>query len=182
MKEQISSQDWILLSSYLDGELNPREKSRVEALLENRPEIRDAYQSLVRTKHLLQHAPRRRVPRNFTLSAEYARQPRRAFRLIPALRLSSAVAALMSVFLVVAQLLLAFAPAMTRSASPDMALQSMQEDGLVMEMAPAAVEGTDNLEPPIIYWGGPPQPFTPKWFGWRRICTWMSRWTLRRRR
>ena len=160
MKEQISSQEWILLSSYLDGELNPREKTRVEALLRSRPEIHAAYQSLVRTKSVLQRTPRKSVPRNFTLSVEYSRQPHRSLRLIPVLRLSSAVAAFMSVFLVLSQLIPAFSPAVNRLVSPDMALQPMQEESAVMEFAPAFAEPAPIQEPPMVFWGGP--PFVPQ--------------------
>ncbi len=162
MKEQISSQEWILLSSYLDGELNPREKTRVEALLQSRPDVQEAYLSLQRTKNVLRHAPRRRVPRNFTLSAKYARQPR-SFRLIPTLRLSSAVAALMSVFLIVSQLLPAFSPAMMRTAAPEAGVAQLTEENaaaesLMLEMAPAETSPGSGAEPPVVYWGGPPPP------------------------
>ena len=69
MKRQLSTKDWELLSSYLDGELNPREKARVEVLLSAQPDYKEALDGLRRTKSILHRAPVRKVPHNFTLTA-----------------------------------------------------------------------------------------------------------------
>lgn len=157
MTGQIKEKEWILLSSYLDGELNPREQARVEDLLARRPDFQKAYQSLKRTKSILHHAPRKRVPRNFTIPASMALPAKTGWglRLVPALRLSSVAAALMSVFLFVSQLVPGLSLASMRAASPAADTAAVQSEMLAMEAAPAAAE---ESPPPVVYWNGPPPP------------------------
>lgn len=155
MKERISPKDWILLSSYMDDELDPRQKARVEARLQARPELREGLAELQRTKEILRRAPARRAPRNFTLPASMAvTRPGLSLRLVPALRLSSAVVALAAVFFMVSTLMSGsfFGPQMA-SAPADMNAKEMTT--LQMESAPAQAEG-EASPPPVVYWGGPP--------------------------
>ena len=85
MNDRISPAEWMLLSAYLDGQVNASEKARVETWLHTRPEIAEAYRSLRNTQLVLQHAPQHKAPRNFTLTAEMLPQPRRSFWLVPTL-------------------------------------------------------------------------------------------------
>jgi len=102
MKERISPKEWILLSSYLDDELRPREKARVEARIQAEPELSEALESLRRTKGVLGRAPTHRAPRNFTLPVSQAQtRPSQALRLVPALQVFSAATALAAVFFIV---------------------------------------------------------------------------------
>ncbi len=155
MKERISPKEWILLSSYLDDELNPREKARVETRLQAETELRDALESLRRTKEVLRRAPARRAPRNFTLPASMAQtHPGLTLRLVPALRLSSAVAALAAVFFMVSSLMGGLLPSMRMAASP--ADQAAESAPMLGAAEPAAE--SEASPPPVVYWGGPPQP------------------------
>ncbi|MEN4012879.1 MAG: hypothetical protein ROW48_12655 [Bellilinea sp.] len=156
MKEQLTSQEWILLSSYLDGELNPQEKMRVEALLQNNPHIQAAYESLAKTKAVLRSAPRRKAPRNFTLSPAVAQQPQRIFQWVPALRFSSAIAALAAVFMFVSQLMPGLAVRPLTAEQPAMEIMAIpQANGEENLISPESVAQTT---PPVVFWGGPPHP------------------------
>lgn len=156
MKERISPKEWILLSSYLDDELNPREKARVEARLQAEAELRDALESLRRTKEVLRRAPVRRAPRNFTLPASMAQaRPSPTLRLVPALRLSSAVAALAAVFLMVSTLMGGFSFGAQMAASP---ADQMAKESAPMLGEPQLAQEVEGSPPPVVYWGGPPQP------------------------
>lgn len=155
MKEQLNSHDLILLSAYLDGELDPREKVRVEALLQSNPQAKEVYESLVRTKAVLRSAPLRKVPRNFTLSAATVQQPRRPLVLIPALRFSSVVATLVAVWMFVSQLLPGMATRPMTASEPAMELQAVTETETLRSLA---APETSQETPPVVYWGGPPPP------------------------
>ncbi len=156
MKEQLTSQEWMLLSSYLDGELNPREKTRVEALLKSNPDIQAAYESLAKTKAVLRSAPRRKVPRNFTLSAAAVQQPRQIFQWVPALRFSSVIATLAAVFLFVSQLLPGMAARPLTAEQPAMEMLAIPPDSSEKNLA--SPEADLQETPPVVYWGGPPPP------------------------
>jgi len=156
MKDLLSSKDWELLSSYLDDELNPREKARVEARLQAQPEFKEALDGLRRTKNILRKATIRKIPRSFTLTAADV-QPVRTPRWIPTMQWSSAAVALVAVFLFAYQLVPGFsgliAGASQKSAAPAGALESNQP------MAAALPALTET--PEVIYWGGPPSPSGP---------------------
>lgn len=143
---KISSGDWQLLSAYLDNQLSDREKRQVDERLQTDLECRQTLDSLRRTSILLHSLPVRRVPRNFTLSAQSLPK-----KLIPSflgvLRYSSAAAALL--------LVAAFAldimqrpPVMTASK----AAGDMQPAAVAVEAAKAPAAEA----PMIIYWGAPP--------------------------
>lgn len=158
MKEPITQAEWTLLSAYLDGELNMRDKARVEEWLHTRSEVQQAYHSLQDTRRVLRSAPLHKAPRNFTLTPEMAPQPRRSFWLVPALRFSSAIAAILSVILFFNP----FAPSaqmlpMAAAEVPqeEMALSAMSSEENAMDTGLQA----DESEPPaVIYWGTPPEP------------------------
>lgn len=63
-----SSHDLIQLSAYLDGELQPAEKARLEQRLATDSALRAALEDLRQTRSLLRQMPLRRPPRNFTLT------------------------------------------------------------------------------------------------------------------
>lgn len=146
---KLSSKDWELISAYLDNELNPRDKARVEERLKTRPEYKEALDGLHRTKVILQKAPVRKVPRNFTLTAADV-QPVKVARWIPAMQWSSVAVALVAVFLFAYQLVPGFISPQP-GATPDLAV-------LEAPMEMAAAESTAADTPEIIYWGGPPLP------------------------
>jgi hypothetical protein len=97
MTKKISNRDWENLSAYLDGQLTPRKRARFAARLESEPALREAYDSLRRTRAMLRGLPRLRAPRNFTVTPEMVsiRQSRRRHRLIPTFQFASAIASLL---------------------------------------------------------------------------------------
>jgi anti-sigma factor RsiW len=98
MKSTLPPRDWQALSDYLDGQLSPEKKLRLESRLKAEASLRDALDELRRTRVILRNAPRLRAPRNFTLTTAMvrARPPRRPFWTpFTLLRLSSATAALL---------------------------------------------------------------------------------------
>ncbi len=154
MKEQISNQEWILLSSYLDGELAPRQKARVERLLQTKPELARAYKNLADTRAVLRSTPHRKAPRNFTLTQAMLPQPIKIPRIVPVLRLSSAVAAILAVVLFGYQLLPGLSGAMVPLSAAKSAGEAPQEMlNSPMAAIPAATAPAAGGEAPIITWG-----------------------------
>lgn len=150
MGVKLSSKDWELISAYVDDELNPREKARVEDRLKTHPGYKEALEGLHRTKAILQKTPVRKVPRNFTLTAADV-QPVKVKGWIPTMQWSSVAVALVAVFLFAVQLVPGFSDPqfgnIQQAAQPEPTVEAME-----MDAATAAAEPT----PEVIYWGGPP--------------------------
>ena len=102
MTTKISPRDWEALSAYLDGQLKPKERARLEIRLKESEALQSAFGELMRTRELLRSQPRLKAPRNFTLTPEMAgmRSGQRPIpSAYPALRLASVLATIF--FLVV---------------------------------------------------------------------------------
>jgi hypothetical protein len=82
-------------------------------------------------------------------------RPSLTLRLVPALRLSSAVAALAAIFFMVSTLMGGFSFGRQMAASP--ADQTAKESAPMLGEAQPALEA-EGSPPPVVYWGGPPQP------------------------
>ena len=63
MMTRITHRDWEALSAYLDGQLNRKERDRLEARLKASAELQDALEQLRRTRSLLRSLPPMRAPR-----------------------------------------------------------------------------------------------------------------------
>lgn len=101
MRAHINQRDFEKLSAYLDGQLTPSERKKLEERMRARPELHTALEEMDRTRALLRMAPRRRAPRNFTLTPAMVGADRPAKRqsggfpsLFPALSFASAIATL----------------------------------------------------------------------------------------
>jgi len=99
--QHLSPQEWQALSAYLDGQLSARERRQVETRLQARAELRTDLEELRQTRSVLRSLPKRRAPRNFTLTPAMVAslggkrpQPRRAY---PFFRLASALASFLLV-------------------------------------------------------------------------------------
>ena len=141
----LTSEDWQLLSAYLDNQISDKEKRRVDERLQSDPECRQGLETLRQTSMLLRSLPVRRVPRNFTLSAQPAPK-----KLIPifvgVLRFSSAAAALL--------LMAAFALDFAQKPRTEMVSKAADE----MQPAAAALQSPAQPAgeaPMIIFWGAP---------------------------
>ncbi len=97
--------DFDHLSAYLDHALSSRDHAALEARLTRDPELKAALADLRLNRRLLRALPAPKLPRHFTLTraqAETARRPR--FTLFPTLRLATAFATLLFIFVLVADL------------------------------------------------------------------------------
>lgn len=80
------------LSAYLDGQLSPTDSARLEARLESDPALAAALEALRETRALLRQMPRRRAPRNFTLTRQLVGKKPPLPRAYPILRFAAAAA------------------------------------------------------------------------------------------
>lgn len=132
-----------LLNAYLDDELAPDERRRVEQDLRQDARLRAELEQLRFLKQQLSRMPRRRAPRNFTLdTAAYARPaPRPAMQAYPVLRGATAFVAFIFAIVLAANVFTgqllpgAFAPA-----------AQVAESVTMEEAAPAAVLESPALE------------------------------------
>jgi len=114
----LSFRDMENLSAYLDGQLNPAEKTRLENRIQSDPTLASVLEEFRQTRRLLQRTPHRRAPRNFTLTPKMAGIRPPVPRLVPALSWASAVAMLLFIFTLGTSLVGQLSPS---SAAPMMA-------------------------------------------------------------
>jgi hypothetical protein len=152
MKSQRITRHWIELSAYMDGQLPANKAARLEKRLSADSALRAEYEDLLRTRRMLRGLPKRRVPRNFTLTPDMVRAPhRKIFNfLVPALRFSSSAAALM-LALTFALEFMGGGPLMAKMAQDAAPAPAME---MMMEEAPA--EAAE--EPMILLWDEQPEP------------------------
>lgn len=98
------------LSAYLDGQLSPGEKARLESRLARDPQLRAVMDELTQSRALLRQLPPRRAPRNFTLTPAMAGVRPPLPRPYPTLRWASLLATLLLIFTFVTN---ALAPTLT---------------------------------------------------------------------
>ncbi len=133
MKTSISPKEWEALSAYLDGQLTPKDRARLEARIKSEADLRSALDDLDRTRALIRNQSKLRAPRNFTLTPEMAglRAGRRpGMGAYPVLRLASVLAPIFFVAVSVGNIL-------TRSPQPTMLLAA-RSAATVAPAAPAA--------------------------------------------
>lgn len=180
----IAPSDYEALSAYLDNELSPRERSRLEQRLQGDAALQAGLADLRHTRAILRAQPRLRAPRNFVLTPQMAgvrqgRVARPMTPMFPVLRFASALATFFFILMTVGSFYLrtyASPPAIvTAMQQPDVQAHGMGgDDGgapqaavespvpqAAVELAPAApMEGEANatgvaLAPPE---GQPDQP------------------------
>lgn len=114
----LSQHDLERLSSFLDGQFSVDEGIALQRDLAQRADLREGLEALRQTRAMLQHAPRRKVPRNFMLKPEMAPARRRPVtRPVLSLGLASVLA---TVFLLLS-VVLEFMPLPSFGASAPMA-------------------------------------------------------------
>jgi anti-sigma factor RsiW len=94
----MNQRDLELLSAYLDGELTPSDSARLESRLNAEPGLAAVLADLRATRTLLRRLPKRRAPRNFTLTRKMVGLNPPLPRSYPAFRLVTAVATLLFFF------------------------------------------------------------------------------------
>jgi hypothetical protein len=101
MTNKIPPRDWEDLSAYMDGQLAPKERQKLEARLQTRADLRLALEELRRTRAVLRARLPVRAPRNFTLTQAMAgvrQEKRQPVNLFGGLRLASAFSTLLFLF------------------------------------------------------------------------------------
>jgi len=130
-----------MLSAYLDNELNPGDRRRLEKQLDSEPALRERLDNLRRTKIVLGRLARLKAPRNFTLTPEMVTVHRKKAKpVFTFLKLASSFAAIMLVLLVGMELILGGIGVREQLAS----------EVPVMEADTVAAEATPE---PLIIWG-----------------------------
>lgn len=129
---KISTEDWILLSVYLDGELSDAKVTRLEQRLETEKTLAAAYEQIKNTRTLLRRAPKIRAPRDFTLTSQMVGQQHAdsfwsRFNLF---RLASAAATL----LLVAVLIYDFSSVLVPPQFEQLAAPASQEESLAVQV------------------------------------------------
>jgi len=148
MNTKYSPQDWQRISEYLDGQLSPQEKSRLEARFQTEPDLNMAYLELRQTKILLKSAKYLKSPRSFTITEAQALtiKPVRKNRFLPVLSLSSVLATVLMIFAIFFEL--------NSGANLTAKVASEQPAAsLAMESAPMDSRAFEE-NPMIIQWGG----------------------------
>ncbi|HNT23227.1 MAG TPA: hypothetical protein PKM21_02595 [Anaerolineales bacterium] len=135
IKTQLSARDYEVLSAYLDGQLNSKERARLEARLITTPALQTTLDDLQKTRSLLRSLPRPRRPRSFVLTPQMVttRQPKPR-PLFPAFSLASAVSSLLLVLVMLGDFL-GLAPRAVQYAMPEhaqpVALEAPQPEAAV---------------------------------------------------
>ena len=91
----MKQRDIELLSAYLDGQLSPSVSARLEARLKTDPELVSVMDDLHTARGYLRQLPKRRAPRNFTLTRKMVGQNPPLPRAYPAFRFATALATLL---------------------------------------------------------------------------------------
>jgi len=106
MTSKIPSRKFEALSAYLDGELSPKSRQRLERELQSDKALRTALRDMQNTRAVLRSTPKLRAPQNFTLSQAYAgiqTRQRSSMRVYGTLRLASALATILLVVVLVGE-------------------------------------------------------------------------------
>ena len=125
------------LSASLDGQLSQAEKTRLEARIQLDPALSAALVDLRQARAILRRTPKRRLPRNFTLTPKMAGIRPPVPRAVPALGWASAVAILLFVFTLGTNL---FGKISFGAVSPMMAAVPMPNEGYGLGGGPAVTQ------------------------------------------
>lgn len=120
---QPSFRDVEQLNAYLDGELDPTQRPRLESRLGTDPELKSVLDELREARVVLRRLPQRRSPRNFTLTPKMAGVKPPLPRAYPIFRFASAFAAILLFLSYAANYLPRFSMPMG-AAAPSMEMQA----------------------------------------------------------
>ncbi len=94
----MNDRDLELLSSYFDGQLTPSDSARLESRLKSDGQLASTLDDLRAARTLLRQLPKRRAPRNFTLTRKMVGLNPPLPRSYPAFRFATVVATLLFFF------------------------------------------------------------------------------------
>lgn len=143
MNKTLTIKDYELISAYLDSACSPQEKAKIEARLQSDAEFKQVLAEFKRAKWMISQVPKKRAPRNFTLSASQVPQPARRSAWVPALNFVALAASMMLVVVFVGSRFLGFG--VNKMAIP--------EAVPMMAAAPANSDSQSATLSPIITWG-----------------------------
>jgi hypothetical protein len=154
------------LSAYLDDQLNPTDKARIESRLQSDPELASVLSDLRASRNILRRLPARKAPRNFTLTRQMVGLRPPMPRSYPLLRYATLFATFLFMCSFTTNMLTpmfslgfggAAAPAFGMGGGCDgpcgdtaMESAAATEEAPLMEAAPAATEEAPAAEPQII--------------------------------
>jgi anti-sigma factor RsiW len=140
-----SFHDMEQLSAFLDGELSQTEMARVETRLPTDRALAALLVDLRQARELLHRTPKRKTPRNFTLTPRMAGIRPPVPRLVPALSWASAAATLMFFITLGTNLIGRLSLGAT---APMLAAAPMSNEGYGFGGGPAATQpsGSDNSQ------------------------------------
>jgi hypothetical protein len=92
---QIPKKDWLLLSTYLDGELPEKQRQHLERRLQMEADLQRALRRLQQTKKILRSSPQLGLRRDFTLTPEMVGRKVSGKRGFPGYQLAAAVLAVL---------------------------------------------------------------------------------------
>lgn len=150
MSMSLTQQDWLLISAFLDGRLTDAENTALESRLTSDADFKAAFLEIQYTRRLLRSLPHKRAPRNFTLSAEYAKKRSLKWGVNRFFGWASAASAVALAAIFAWSNLFVF---QAKTAAPAPMLVAAPE-AASMESAALADEATSNA-PMIIIWGQP---------------------------
>lgn len=127
MHKNSSPRDLELLSEYLDGRLDARQRDQLEARLRSTKELAETLQGLAQTRTLLRSLPKLKSPRSFRLTPEMVGKPATP-RLYPTFQFASILASLLLVLVLAGDILGLGVQTASRmavpAAAPPLAVQS----------------------------------------------------------
>ena len=149
MNSKPSFRDVEKLSAYLDGQLKPSEIARLEARLQTDPGLASVLRDLRQARGILRQLPKRRAPRNFTLTPKMVGLKPPMPSAYPVFRLATVLATLLLFFTFATNFM---APRMVRTAAPypyGIGGKGGGGDGMEPEMAmeSAPVEESEQAAP-----------------------------------
>jgi anti-sigma factor RsiW len=140
MNTTLTNRDWMEISAYLDEQLAPVQRVKLEQRLQVEPALRNALEEIRRLRLMLRSLKPRKVPHNFTLTHQMALERKRN-PLVPWLGWSSVLSSLLLIFSLLLRMNLSFG-----ASAPTM----MKESQASMDQA-----STGRQMPMIIQWAGP---------------------------
>lgn len=142
MNKTLTNQDYELISAFLDSACSPKEVAKVEARIQSDPDFSQAVAEFKRAKYALSKIPKKRAPRNFTLSAAMVPQKARKSIWVPALNFVALGASLMLVVVFAGSKFFGFG----------VSTLTAKEVAPMMAAAPADYSSSDPMISPMITW------------------------------
>jgi len=107
MNDVVPPKEWEELSMFLDEQLNPKDRERLESKLQQSPELQSALDELRALRSMLRSQPEIKAPRNYSLSTDTVGiqlKQRKGGSIFPALSFAAVIASLLFVFVFISDL------------------------------------------------------------------------------